>query len=236
MREVDPITRCYFATEILGLERPLLGKKDESRRMEEGQVLTSCDASSLVVDRLGDQTRGQGAAIACFYFDFAARKEQSSVSVLGALLKQVVSGLEEIPKEIAEAYEDQRSVVGGRRPQLAAIVKMLQNTASMKRTFIFIDALDECVARDQVKILDSLSQITQCSPGTRIFVTGRSHIEAEVMRRFSGRVTAMRITPRRDDLVSYIHRRLDEDTTADAMDGSLKADILKGIPGDVSEL
>ena len=189
-----------------------------------------------MVDNLGDQARGQGAAIACFYFDFAARKEQSSVSMLGALLKQVVSGLEEIPEEIVEAYEDQRLVVGGRGPQLAAIVKMLQNTVSTKRTFILIDALDECVARDRVKILDSLNQIVQSSPGTRIFVTGRSHIEAEVGRRLSGRVTAIRITPRRDDIVSYIHSRLDEDITPDAMDNSLKTDILKKIPKDISEM
>jgi len=204
--------------------------------MEQGQVLTSCDSSSLVVDSLGDQTRGQGTAIACFYFDFAARGEQSSVSVLGALLKQVVSGLEEIAEAIAEAYDDQRLVVGGRGPQLAAIVKMLQNAAVMRRTFIFIDALDECVARDRVNILDSLNQIVQSSPDTRIFVTGRSHIEAEVGRRLSGRVTAMRITPRRDDVVSYLHRRLEEDTTPDAMDSSIKADILKKIPDDISEM
>ena len=199
-------------------------------------MLTSCDASSLVADSLGDQARGQGAAVACFYFDFAARKEQSSVSVLGSLLKQVVSGLEEIPKEIAEAYEDQKPVLGGRGPQLASIVRMLQNTASIKRTFMFIDGLDECAARDRVKILDSLNQIIQSSPGTRMFLTGRSHIEAEVGNRLSGRVTAMRITPRRDDVVSYLHSRLDEDSTPDAMDSSLKADILRKIPEDISEM
>jgi len=199
-------------------------------------VLTSYDASSLVVDSLGDQARGQGAAIACFYFDFAARKEQSSASVMGALLKQIVSGLEEIPGEIAEAYEDQKPVVGGRGPQLASIVKMLQNTASIKRTFIFIDALDECAARDRVKILDSLNKILQSSPGTRMFVTGRSYIEAEVGKRLSGRVTAMSISPRRRDMVSYLHSRLDEDTTPDAMDSSLKADILKKVPEDNSEM
>ena len=199
-------------------------------------MLTSCDASSLLVDSLGDQVRGQGAAIACFYFDFAAREEQSSVSVLGSLLKQVVSGLEEIPREIAEAYEDQKSVVGGRGLQLAAAVRMLQKTASIKRTFIFIDALDECAARDRVKVLDSLNKILPSSSGTRIFVTGRSYIEAEVQGRFSGRVTAMRITPRRGDVVSYLHSRLDEDATPDAMDSSLKADILKKIPEDISDM
>ena len=241
MEEVDLIRRFYFAMEIPGLGKLLLGNKGESRRMEKGQVLTSRDASSLLVDSLGYQAggyqaRGQGAAIACCYFDLAVRKEQSSVSVLGALLKQVVGGLEEIPGEIAEAYEGQKSVVGGQGLPLAAIVQMLQNAASRKRTFIFIDALDECAARDRVKILDSLNKILQSSPGTRMFVTGRSYIEAEVGKRLSGRVTAIRITPRRDDVVSYLRSRLDEDTTPDAMDSTLKADILKKIPEDISEM
>ena len=236
MEEVDLIRRFYFAMEIPGLGKLLSGNKGESRQMESGQVLTSGDASSLLVDSLGHRVRGQGAAIACFYFDFAAQKEQSSVSVLSALLKQVVSGLEEIPGEIAEAYEDHKSVVGGQGLPLAAIVQMLQNTASVKRTFIFIDALDECAARDRIKILDSLNKILQSSPGTRMFVTGRSYIEAEVGKRLSGMVTAMRITPRRDDVVSYLHSRLDEDATPDAMDSSLKADILKKIPEDISEM
>jgi len=221
--------------EIPGLERLLLGNKDESRRMEQGQALTSCDSSSLVVDSLEDQAREQGAAIAYFYLDFAARTEQSSVSVLSALLKQVVSGLREIPEEIVEAYDDQRPVFGGRGPQLATIVKMLQ-TASINRTLIFIDALDECLARDRIKVLDSLNQIIRGSPGTRVFLTGRPHIGAEVIRRLSGRVTAMRITPRRHDMVSYLRSKLEEDTTPDAMDSSLKADILKKIPKDISEM
>jgi len=69
-----------------------------------------------------------------------------------------------------------------------------------------------------------------------MFVTGRPHIEAEVGRRISGKGTAMRITPRRDDIISYLHRRLDGDIRLDAMDSSLKDDILKKIPDDVSEM
>jgi len=73
--------------------------------MEENeQVLTSCDVSSLVVDSLCDQARGQDVGVACFYFDFATQKEQSSTSVLGSVLKQVVGGLDEVPGEIALAY------------------------------------------------------------------------------------------------------------------------------------
>ena len=189
-----------------------------------------------MIDRLCDQARGKNATIACFYFDFAARKEQSPTNMLGAVLKQVVRGLEEIPEEISRAYHDQKNAIGGRRPQVADIVRMLQNTTSEKPTFICIDALDECVAGYQVKLLDSLSQILHCSPGTRIFVTGRPHIQAEVRKRLTARVMTMRITTKRHDIISYLHTRLDEDTTPDAMDISLRAEILEKIPEDISEM
>ena len=199
-------------------------------------MLTSYNVSSLVIDKLCDHVRGQNTTVACFYFDFAARKEQSPTSVLGALLKQLVCGLEVTPKEISLAYQGQKNAIGGREPQLADIVKMLRNTASMKPTFICIDALDECVARSRVTILGALNQILQSSPGTRMFVTGRPHIEAEVGKCLCGRGMAIRITPRRDDIIGYLHSRLKEDTTPDAMDSSLEAEILRKIPKDISEM
>ena len=107
-------------------------------------MLTGHDFSSLVVDRLCDQAKGQRTAVACFYFDFAARKEQPATSMLGSLLKQVVGGMETIPEEISEAFQDQKKVIGGRAPQLPDIVKMLQSVTSSLRTFVCIDALDEC--------------------------------------------------------------------------------------------
>ena len=199
-------------------------------------MLTSCDVSSLVIDRLCDQARGRKVAVACFYFDFAAQKEQSSASMLGALLKQIVSGMEEMPEEIAQAYEDDKSVIDGRGPQLTDIVNMLQTTTSRKPTFICLDALDECLAGYRVKLLSSLNKILQRSPDTRVFVTGRPHIQVEVEKRLSGRVTTICIAPRRHDIINYLHSRLEEDTMPDAMDSSLKADILKKIPEDISEM
>ena len=237
VREANPITQFCFAMEILGLGRLLLGNKNEPQEVEkEEEVLTSRDVSSLVIDNLCNQARGKNVAVACFYFDFAAKKEQSPTSMLGALLKQVVSGLEEVPEEIVQDYADQKKVIGGRRPLLSDIVKMLQTTSSKKRTFICVDSLDECAAGDRVKLLNSLNQILQTSPDTRIFVTARSHILAEIENRLSGRVKTMLITPRRDDVIKYLHSRLAEDTTPGAMDNSLETDILKGVPGGVSEM
>ena len=199
-------------------------------------MLTSRDVSSLVIDELCDQAGGQNATVACFYFDFAAQKEQSPTSMLGALLKQLVCGLEETPEEILQAYQGQKNAIGGRGPKLSDIVKMAQTTSSEKRTFICIDALDECVAGDRVKILDSLNQILEKSPGTRIFVTGRPHIRPEIERCLAGRVTSVSISPKRDDIIRYLHNRLREDTALDAMDSSLEADILKKIPQEISEM
>jgi len=201
-----------------------------------GYVLTSHNASSLVIDKLGDQARIQEVTVACFYFDFAVQMEQSPASMLGAVLRQVVVGLEKLPGEIAQAYGDEKHVIGGRGPQLTDIVTMLENTARLKRTFICIDALDECAAEYRAEILESLNRILQRSPGTRVFVTGRPHIEAEVRELLSRRVMALQITPRRDDIIRYLHRRLEKDTRPGAMDRSLKEDILKKIPEDVSEM
>ena len=200
------------------------------------QTLTNRDISSLVIDTLCDEAEEQNATVACFYFDFAVRKDQSPASTMGALLKQVVGGLEEIPEEISRAYRKQRKALGGRGPQLSDIVKMLQTTSSEERTFICIDALDECVPEHRAKLLDSLSKILQNSPSTRILVTGRPHIQPEIGRRLAGRVTTLSISTKRDDIIRYLHSRLEEDTTPDAMDSSLEADILRKIPEDVSEM
>ena len=201
-------------------------------------MLIICGVSSLVIDSLCDRARQQNAAVACFYFDFAAQIEQSSESVLGALLKQVVRGLEEVPGEIARAYEDQEKVIGGRGLQLADIVKMLQITCSRKRTFVCMDGLDECVPGNRAKLLDSLSKILQESPGTRVFITGRPQIRPELKTHLAGKVTSLSISPKRDDIIGYIHARLAEDKVTDPniMDSSLREDILRKIPEDISEM
>ena len=198
-------------------------------------MLTSRDVSSLVIERLGNEAGTRGSTVACFYFDYAARKEQPLTNVLGALLKQVVRGLGGIPEEISQAYQNQNSVIGGGGPPLADIVTMLQTTSSEKPTFLCIDALDECAEGYRVKLLDALNQILQKSPGTRIFVTGRPFIQPEIEKRLSGRVTVVAISPKRYDIIRYLNTRLDEDTKPDAMDPRLKVDILRKFAQDISD-
>ena len=199
-------------------------------------LLRSCDASSLVIDRLCDWARGRNAAVACFYFDFAAQKEQSPASVLGSLLRQVVGGLEEIPAKVIQAFRDQEKVIGGRKLELGEVVEMLSDISSSRPTFLCIDALDECLVEYRAKLLDSLEQILHKSPGTRIFLAGRLHVRDEVDKRLAGRVAAVSITPSEADIIRFLQAKLREDTTPDEMDKSLEEDIIKNIPKAVSEM
>ena len=235
--KVKVVKKSCFVMELLGSARHLSGRKVNSWEREERELrLTNCDVSSLVVDMLCDRARGQNTAVTCFYFDFADRKEQSATSMLGSLLKQIVGGLEKVPEEISQAFQEQKRAVGGRRLLLPDIVRMLQAITSSLRIFVCIDALDECAAVHRVKVLDSLKHILEKSQSLRIFIIGRPHIRAEVERRIAGRVMSVSVRSRKSDIIEYIRVKLDEDETPEAMDEAIEAGILEKIPEKMSEM
>jgi len=193
------------------------------------------DTSSLVVDRLCDKVKEQNTAVACFYVDFAAREEQSPTNILGSLLKQIVGGLEKIPDEIRETFQEYKKVIGGRGLRVPEILEMLQTVTSLRRTFICVDALDECVERHRPEVLDSLKQILEKSPNTRIFLTGRWHIRGEIDEHLGGRAEILSIKLNYDDTAEYIRMRLSKDTSRNAMDSGLEAEIIKSITENIPE-
>jgi len=67
--------RLYFATVILQSAKPTSGEKQSRPKNGKTAVLMRSDTSSLVVDRLCDKVKERNMAVACFYVDFAARKE-----------------------------------------------------------------------------------------------------------------------------------------------------------------
>ena len=198
-------------------------------------LLIYYDISSLVIDTLCKRAAGGNASVACFYFDFAAQEEKSLASILGSMLKRVVGGLNEVPQKLVEAFRDSQRA-GGQRLALPEIVQFLQDISSSRRTYICIDALDECPARHRAKLLDSLNKIAQKSLGARIFLTARPHIRCEIDQHFSGRAAAISITPTRGDIITFLRAKLKEDTIPDAMDEGLGEEILKTIPQTVSEM
>ena len=113
------------------------------------------NTSSLVIDTLCDQAKEETLAVACLYCDFLAQQEQTTTNMMGAILKQLV-GRGEIPKDICEAFQEAKKEVGGRRPLLVDLVRMLRIAiALLPKVFICIDALDECLPKNLPELLES---------------------------------------------------------------------------------
>ena len=173
--------------------------------------------------------------VTCFYFDFAARNEQSPVNILGSLLRQIVSREGEIPAVIDRDFRKEKKVIGGRGLQVSGILKMFQTIAATRRTFICVDALDECVPEHRMVVLESLGQILQGSPNARIFMTGRPHVRDEVEEGLGGAATFLLIWATEDGVVRFLRERLRKDTGRNKMSSALEGDIMKSIPAISSE-
>ena len=204
-------------------------EREAQRRMF---LLTIYNFSSLVIDTLCDEPgeAGEDIAVACFYFDSTAQKEQLTASVLGTLLKQVVGGFEKIPKGITDAFRRHKKFIGGGKLQIPEIVKMLGSFSSTQRTFFCLDAVDECAAPERAKILLSLQEIIKISPTTRLFLTGRPHVSDEVGKHIPEGIAPISVAPPKGDIVRFIHTKLAQDTISGEMDERLETEIVKKIP------
>ena len=191
--------------------------------------------SSLVVDHLCDEPGEETIVAAGFYCDYRDQHDQTTTNIMGAILKQLVVR-EEVLKHVKVAFHKAKMEVGGRGLRLPDMVAMLkQAVAILPRVFICLDALDECLPKHLPELLRALEDILQGSPRTRIFVTGRPHVEVEIKRRFATAVIVP-ISPNTHDITRFLENRLEMDTEQDAMPDDLRADILRIIPERISEV
>ena len=205
-----------------------------TRFFKEANSLTAGNSSSLVVDRLCDQAREEDIAVAWLYCDFQTQQEQTTANMMGAILRQLV-GRGEIPNDIRGAFQEAKKV-GGRRPLLADLIRMLKITiASLLRVFICIDALDECLPKYLPELLESLRDISRESPRTRIFLTGRPHAK-EAIQRYFAKAVAISIRPNQGDIKNYLEMRLERDEEPDAMNNDLRMNIVRTILEKMSDM
>ena len=155
--------------------------------------------------------------------------------MLGAILKQLANR-GGIPEYIREAFQKAKKEFGGRGLRVPDMVEILKKAiASLPRVFICIDALDESTAKHRRELLESLREMVQMSPNIRVFLTGRPHIEDEIVKCFSDALR-LPLSPTPSDIKSYLEMRLDRDADPQAMGDELRADIMRIIPEKISEM
>ena len=190
-----------------------------------------------MIDRLLDHFGGENVTVACVYCDFQDQERQTAANMIGALTKQVVNALKMVPTKIEEAFTRAEREVGGRRLQVSETVMLFRGTlASVGRTFICIDALDEFPEKHLSQLLTSLHTISQASPDIRLFITGRPHIRSVVEKYLPECVRVIPFSPNSEDIREYLEMKLKHDLGSEEMSPALEADIMKRIPETIPDV
>lgn len=167
-------------------------------------ILTS--SSSTTVTHLKQQTvKGQeNDLMAIFYCDFRRKETQSLVNVMGSLVSQLCSQSGVFPTELEDAYEHTCNTHD--RPSLQLLLQLLEDFAARSRVTLLIDALDECLQREEVA--GFISELTTNS-SLRMLLTSRDEPELQsgldkfVRMRIEAHLAEVSV-----DVKSYIDHRL----------------------------
>ena len=184
-----------------------------------------------MIDKLFNEIDEDGMAVAYVYCDFTTRNMQSTSAVLGSVLRQIVGALGKIPDEAQQAFERAKKQTDGCGLRLLEILDMLTKfLPSLNRAFICIDALDEFPAKQRGQLWKSLQRVVRECPNTRLFLTGRPQIRAEVKEYLAEEAEMVAIEPTEEDIKRYIEERLKEDLDKSMIDEQLREDIRSVIP------
>ncbi len=109
---------------------------------------------------------------AYFYFDFNDPQKRTVVGMLRSLILQLCVCQSQLHFSVHELYKECGD--GNQQPTLQGLVKaLLFLFTTSHRTYVVLDALDECSEREE--LLNTISQIVQSSSGeVNIFVTSRN--------------------------------------------------------------
>ena len=201
-------------------------------------ILTSNKISSLVIDTLREQTRGQNNAVLSLYCDYQAQKDQSAVNMIGCLLRQVAFGGPMIPDEIKSAFDESKRR-GGQALRLAAMVKLFVKTiSSIGLVYVCVDAVDEVLQQHRSEFLRALRQIIQDAPNIRLFLTGRPYIRGELDKHLTKGAYIIHILADQGDIMRYLSQKIDydDDQNPDLMTEGLRGDIIKMMLEKASEM
>ncbi|KAH8730689.1 nucleoside phosphorylase domain-containing protein, partial [Phaeosphaeriaceae sp. PMI808] len=162
--------------------------------------------TSIVVEYLQtDFQKDSNIGIAYLYCNFKRKDEQKVEDLLLRFLKQLAQEQSSMPSAVKTLYD--RHKVKRTRPSLDEISKALHSvTVLYSRTFIIIDALDECRATHgyQTKLMPEIFGL-QAKTRASLFVTSR--FVSEIIKEFET-ATSLEIRARDEDVRSYLESNM----------------------------
>jgi Cdc6-like AAA superfamily ATPase len=160
--------------------------------------------TSIAVEHLQTEFRDDpNVGIAYLYCNYRRQEEQKPVDLLASLLKQLIQGRTSMPQNVVDIYKRHNNE--RTRPSFGEISKILHSVvADYSRTFITIDALDECRISDggRGRLLAELFSL-QARTGANFLATSR--FIPEIEKEFTGRSAKLEIRASGGDLQTYLH-------------------------------
>lgn len=178
-----------------------------------------------MIDKLGKHVaQGSKIGLGYIYCDYRDQKEQTTENIVGAILKQLLGLLAEIPEAVLKLYEER--VRQGKSPSLTDAVNLLSIAcAQFSKVYVCLDALDELG-----NLQGLLKQLRDSPHSMQIFITGRHHIQATVQEHLKeGQVIS--IEAHESDIRRFIEYEIGgpNDIEPRAMDERLRKDILEKV-------
>ena len=160
----------------------------------------------MVIDWLADHYHNTDVAILYLYCSYKDAAAQTPLNMIGDLLKQIAQHKSAITADIRQLYD--RYTQQNTRPKMQEITSLL--TTEMKcfsRTFIVIDALDECPERDDTRGV-LLAEILALSGDARILITSR--YSQKIEEKFKN-VPHIDILATDEDITRYVTSRIQKE-------------------------
>ena len=170
--------------------------------------------SSTVVHEVRQDCRlGNKTAVAFFYFDFNDADKQKSESMIRSLITQLSEQRLDRSQELDDLYS--ACYDGKRQPDTDSLMKVLEKSAEeMDRTYIILDALDEC--SDTRELLNRIEEIQKWEHiQLHVLLTSRRHSDIEeAVELFTEPEQRISIqnAPVNADISTYVHARLQKDS------------------------
>lgn len=156
--------------------------------------------TSVVVEHLRTKFQNDGSVgIAYLYCNFRRQQEQKPTNLLASILKQLIQRRLSVPENIASLYKHHKEAQN--RPSFDEISEVLQSViANYSRTYIIIDALDECQVSGRSLLLSEIFNL-QTKTDVNFFATSR--FIPEIVNMFEGS-TSLEIYASDEDVARYL--------------------------------
>ncbi|KAF7365667.1 Ankyrin repeat protein [Mycena venus] len=133
--------------------------------------------SSMIIEHLFEArvllTNSESIAIAYFYFDFA---DSAMQSVEHALRRLVLQLSHQNPAPYVTLDQEYKLCDGQTVPTYFKLLEILEKLLRLRRTYLILDALDECKAADHNRVVDFIQKISRWSDiQLHVLVTSQPH-------------------------------------------------------------